>query len=170
MTYDNITIRQQIEMEECAEMHVAPFHQGAAKQAYLEGITFEELMKLKTSQYIKIANKYEFLMFPVQAILPKKWQDYPFSLDFNKMQTGDFADLMTLLSAGESKEKIIAKLWMSPEPYEERIKKVYNEMTVPIAAGVNDFFLQWSQNFQANLQLYLAKQAKKEARQTKQKT
>ena len=155
--YDKLTIKQHQEMNSYVDEFTLPIERGIAKVAYLEGSTVEELMSLTGRQYHNVYKKYKGIDQDIKPVIPTMFQDYKIILDLRDLTIGDFADFMELIKQGADKNlsKIIAKLWTSPLPFEERSRIIYENMLASHAIGLNGFFLAYCEIYERNMLLYL---------------
>jgi hypothetical protein len=162
MTYDDISLGTWMRMQREAE-GMNDIERNVSDISILSGIDFDDLYSMDLREFAKVQAKYSFLNERIPTRMVTEFEGKPITLDFAKLQFGDFVDLMEILKKdSHAYDLIIAKLWRSDLPLNDAAKVVREHMPITIAMGLSGFFFDYWQDLERRILRYLQRKVKRE--------
>jgi len=154
-TWNDITIERAEAIFSAAEKHEHPVAKRAAVYAAAMGEKYEDLINMSLSDFEKYTKEWRFLDTKATKEVPRSWKGGKLTSDIKDLTAGQLVDIETTTKEGKNTlHRVMALLWESDMPLEEREKYVRENMPYPIARGVHDFFLSRSLRLQRRLLKY----------------
>lgn len=156
-TWNDITIEKAEAIFSASEKHEHPIAKRAAVYAAAMGEDYDKMINMSLSGFEKYTKEWRFLDTKPTKSVPKSWKGGRLTSDIKDLTAGQLVDIETTTKEGKNTlHRVMALLWESDMPLEEREKYVRENMPYPIARGVHDFFLRRSLRLQSRLVRYLA--------------
>lgn len=155
MTWDDVTISQYYQIEDARKMYSSDIEKGNAELAVLSGIDFDELMDMDVRKLLPIQAKYKFCKEPVKGKVLKKWEGRNVKVHVKEISSGNYIDIDEAAKVERNYHLIMAILWQGEGDFEERSKKVLNEMPITVAYGCTGFFLRHYERLLIITQVFL---------------